>query len=146
MPDPKPYRLTMLLSPQAKDARGAAQALVGAWAKEKGAAVQGVRAEERKLWYPVRQQREATYLHVTLQAAPESIADLFQRLRLEKAVMRHAAYADEAPAGKRLKDVPFRRPETGSRPPDLKTVAPKEKAPLEKLEEKIDEILKEEVL
>jgi ribosomal protein S6 len=149
IPERKTYRLTVLLNPQAADGRAAAESVLREWATATGAAIRELRVEPRKTAYPVRHQSETLALRCAVDAPPSTIADLLPRLAREKAVLRHQALADAVPGGKRLKEVPLRKPGTGERKvdfKDLKTVAPKEKAPIEKLEEKIDEILKEEVL
>ncbi len=144
----KPYRLTILLAPQAsKDERAAVESLVAAWAREQGGEVRPRPAEEkRRLSYPVKGQPQATLLHLGLTALPEKTEELHARLRREKPVMRFRLFAGAALAGKRIGEIPVRKPDTGGRKSDLKTAPAKAKAPIEKLEEKIDEILKEEVL
>lgn len=146
----RPYRLAVLVSAEmSKDERTALESLLSAWASEHGGSVSVLAAEEkRRLGYPIKKSGQATILHFSL-AIPVggNVHELVGRLAREAGVLRTRVFRGAPISGKRVKDVPVRRPETGDRKvADLPTVPLKQKAPLEKLEEKIDEILKEEVL
>lgn len=144
----KPYRLTILLSPQAsKDERAAVESLVAAWAREQGGEVRPRPAEEkRRLSYNVGGQPQATLIQLGLTALPEKAEELRARLQREKQVLRFRLFSGKVAEGKRIGEIPVRKGDVAGRKSDLKTAPVKVKAPIEKLEEKIDEILKEEVL
>lgn len=153
----QPYRLTVLLHPQSSPAeRTALEDLVKSWVRDHQGEVRALTLEEKekgKLAYAIRHQAAAPRLHAAFTAPPAGVRGLADRLRLEQRVLRARLWRGEVPLGKRLKDLPPRKPETGSRrleagdrKPDLKAAPAKEKVSLEKLEEKIEEILKEEVL
>ncbi len=145
--EPQPYRVRLLLSTRATSAeRKAVESLLSSWVSEHGGSVQAVTAEEkRKLSYPIRKEAQAVVLHASFRAPPDDIQDLTARLARETAVLRSRLFRGEVLPGKRIQEVPLRKPEAeaGKSP---RATPRKEKVPLEKLEEKIDEILKEEVL
>lgn len=141
----QPYRVTLLLNPRASGAeRKAVESFLSSWAGEHGGRVRDVTTEDkRKLAYPVRLQSQVVLLRASLDVPPDQVRDLSTRLTREASVLRFRLFRGAAAAGKRLRDVPLRKAEEAA---GVKTAPRKEKAPLEKLEEKIDEILKEEVL
>lgn len=147
MAEVRPYRLTLLLHPQStRGEREAVTALVDTWVRDRGGKVQSVTTgEERKLSYPIAHQQETVAIEAAFSAPPADLADLRTRLAREKRILRARLFAGSAPSGKRLRDLP--QPTRGA-PQGAKATmkAPKEKVPLEKLGEKIEEILKEEVL
>lgn len=147
MVDLKPYRLAVLLQPQVSaEERARVGTVVQSWATERGGRATVARTEERRrLAYPVRLHRQATVVHVDLKVPSTQVQELAVQLRQSPEVLRVRIVGGGRPTGKRLADVPPKRPDAAGAAP-LKTAPPKEKAPIEKLEEKIDEILKEEVL
>lgn len=147
MADLQPYRLAVLLQPQVSaEERARIDTLVQSWATERGGRATVARTEERRrLAYPVRSQRQATVVHVDLTIPRMQVQELAATLRQSPEVLRVRVVGGVRPTGKRLSEVPPKRPDAATTP-SLKTLPPKEKVPIEKLEEKIDEILKEEVL
>lgn len=145
----EPYRLHVLVSAQASpDERNTLQSLLAEWAREHGGSFSVLASEEgRRLAYPVKKHGQATVFQFSLAAPADDIRELPRRLSREASVLRVRVFRGALLPGKRVKDIPLRRPEAGDRKAvDLPTVPVKPKVPIEKLEEKIDEILKEEVL
>lgn len=149
MSDPRLYRLAVLVSAQAsKDERNALETLLTSWASEHGGSASALTVEEkRRLAYPVKKHGQATVLHFSLIVPTGNVQELPGRLAREASVLRARVFRGASLPGKRIKDVPLRKPEVGDRKAaDMPALPAKPKAPIEKLEEKIDEILKEEVL
>ena len=147
MPDLRPYRLSVLLNPQASRAeREAVESFVKTWAQEHHGTVDAIQIDEgRKLAYEIAHHLQPIHVQARVSVPPDSARELADRLRLERGVLRARLWSGAGPSGKRLKDVPTKKPETAPVPAKKPTPA-KEKVPLEKLEEKIEEILGEEVL
>lgn len=144
--DVHPYRLSVLLHPQSsRPEREAVEECISAWMRDHTGELRSLTRDERQRFaYPVAHQLQAIHLRVRFAASPSAVQALADLLRLQQKVLRVRLWKGETPDGKRLAEVPVRRPEETSRKTELK--ATKEKAPLEKLEEKIEEILEEEVL
>lgn len=143
------YRLTVLLHPESSaEERAGVEALVGTWAGDHAGTVRNVAAGEKKLAYAVKHQGQATVLSLLLSASPEAVSDLLAQLGRRPHVLRARLFRGEIPAGKRLRDLPPKKREAKRAAPAAKVArkAAKRKAPIEKLGEKIDEILEEEVL
>lgn len=140
------YRLTLLLDPQStREERGTIEGLVNSWVGDHHGSVQSLRTEEpRRLAYEIGHQPQALQLHAVFQAPGETIQELAARLRREKRVLRARLWHGELPSGRRVRDLPAKRPDGAALPEKKAPVKPK--APLEKLEEKIEEILEEKVL
>ncbi|MDP3685946.1 MAG: hypothetical protein Q8R32_03905, partial [bacterium] len=82
----------------------------------------------------------------TVFTAPgEQIRELLERLGRQTTVLRARLWSGEPPGGKRLAEIPDKRALGRERAPEEKARG-KEKVSLEKLDEKIEEVLKEEVL
>lgn len=147
MQDLPTYRLTALLHPQSSVAeRTAVEDFVRSWVREHGGDVRALRVEDKtKLAYDIRHQQNTARLQAVFVVPPADVRGLVDRLKLEQRVLRARLWRGEMAAGRRLKDVPVKRPEPAGLP-ERKPVPTKEKVPLEKLEEKIEEILGEEVL
>ena len=145
MPDLRPYRLTILLNPQtSRDERGAVESLVKTWVADHHGEVRSLTVEEkRKLAYDIAHHRQATQVRAVFTAPGEQLRELLQRLDRETAVLRTRLWSGNPPGGKRLAEAPDKR--TAGRAPEEKPRG-KEKVSLEKLDEKIEEVLKEEVL
>lgn len=147
MTDLRPYRLTLLLHPETSSTeRRAVEDLVTAWVEKHHGTIHSVAVDEkRKLAYGVAHHRVVPHLHAAFTAPPDTVHELGEHLRLQQRILRTRLWSGTLPTGKRLKDLPPRKPETAGAPEKTgRTV--KTKAPLTKLEEKITEILKEEVL
>ena len=147
MPDLRPYRLTILLDPQSsRDERGAVESLVKTWVADHHGDVRSLTVEEkRKLAYAVAHQRQATQVRAVFTAPGEQIRELLERLGRESKVLRARLWSREPPTGKRLAEVLDRKPASAERAPEEKARG-KGKVSLEKLDEKIEEILEEKVL
>lgn len=147
MADLRPYRLTLLLHPESSSTeRHAVEELVTSWVKKHRGEIRSLAVEEkRKLAYGVAHHPVVPHLHAAFTAPPDVIRELGDHLRLQQRILRTRLWSGTLPTGKRLKDLPPRKPEAAGGP-EKKGRTPKAKAPLEKLEEKITEILKEEVL
>lgn len=147
MLDLRPYRLTILLNPQSsRDERGAVESLVKTWVADHHGEVRSLTVEEkRKLAYAIAHQRQATQVRAVFTAPGEQLRELLERLGREGAVLRTRLWSGEPPSGKRLAEASDKRVPARGRAPEEKTHG-KEKVSLEKLDEKIEEVLKEEVL
>lgn len=152
MADIRPYRLTILLHPQSSGAeREAVESLVKNWVGEhKGEVKKLTTADKQKLAYPVAHQSQVTAVHATFSAETENIRDLVHRLSRESRVLRARVFQGEAPSGKHIREIPVKKVDAARKGPvgpvSKEKEVVKEKVPLEKLEEKIEEILEEEVL
>jgi ribosomal protein S6 len=146
MESAKPYSLTLLLHPQASaKEREEVETLVRGWIEQREGTVGTVTHDQkRRLAYPIMHTQQATYTTVQFSLAPQDMSDLRERLHRQKKLLRFVVFQQAPREGKGLKDIPLRPTMTD------KTGGPavpkKEKASLEKLDEKIGEILKEEVL
>lgn len=140
MADLRPYRLTILLHPErAREARSAVEALVKTWVTDHHGDVRSLTVEEkRRLAYAIGHAREATRVRATFTAPGEQVRELLERLGREASVLRTRLWSGETPTGKRLAEVLEKR--AGEKPRG------KPKVGIEKLDEKIEEVLKEEVL
>lgn len=147
MPDLRPYRLTILLNPQSsRDERGAVESLVKTWVADHQGEVRSLTVEEkRKLAYAIAHQRQTTQVRAVFTAPGEQLRELLERLTRETAVLRTRLWSGEPPSGKRLAEAPDKRSLSKERAPEEKPHG-KAKVSLEKLDEKIEEVLKEEVL
>lgn len=139
------YSLTILLHPQATTAeRSDVESTVRSWVEERQGTVTNVAQDQkRRLAYPVHHVQQATVTLIRFQTPAGSLSDLQEKLRREKKVLRFAihAYTPRTEA-KTLKDIPLRPAAPEKAPAGPK----KEKAAIGKLDEKIEEILEEEVL
>jgi ribosomal protein S6 len=138
------YLLTLLLHPQASSKeREEAETTVRTWAEAHGGNVTHTTSEQkRRLSYPIRHHQQATFTHLRVELPPTEWSELTDKLRRQKKILRFSFYKHTPRGeGKTLKDLPPRSAMAA------KPGAPKkEKAPLKKLDEKIEEILGEEVL
>lgn len=146
MSAPRPYTLSVLLHPDADSkTRASLESTVRSWVEERGGTIgQATHASARRLAYPIRHAESAANTTVLFQLAPQEMSDLRTKLGRETGVLRFAIYQQlpRTTGRKTLADVPLRTPAG-----PLPASAPKkEKVSLEKLDEKIAEILKEEVL
>lgn len=139
-----PYSLTLLLHPQASTKeREEVETLVRGWIEQRSGTVGTVSHEQkRRLAFPIAHVHQATYTTVRFTLEPQDFADLRDRLHRQKKLLRFSLFQEPAREGKALKDVPF-RPASAEKTP---ATPKKEKASIEKIDEKIQEILGEEVL
>jgi ribosomal protein S6 len=146
MSDIRPYALTVLVHPQASTReREDVETIVKSWVEERSGNVTSVTHDQkRRLAYPVQHTHQATYTTMRFQMPAHDVRDLANRLQREKKVLRFAIH-QQAPRTetRTLKDVPLR---TAAEPLKAVTTPKKEKASIEKLDQKIEEILEEEVL
>lgn len=142
------YRLTILLDPEiSREERGAVESLVNAWVQDRKGELRALTAEEkRKLSYEIAHKRQAVQIRAVFTAPGQDIGELLQRLGRESKVLRTRLMSGERPTGKRLADVAEKKL-GGERPaPAGEKTRGKPKVALEKLDEKIEEILEEKVL
>ena len=146
MSDVRTYRLTILLNPDAsRDERGAVESLVSTWVRDRKGDVKTLAAEEkRKLAYDIAHKRQAVQIRAVFTAAGTDIGELLARLDREGNVLRTRLMRGERSAGKRLAEV-LEKKMADERPMGEKPRG-KPKVTLEKLDEKIEEILEEKVL
>lgn len=137
----------ILLDPQSsRDERGAVESLVKAWVTDHRGEVRSLAVDEkRRLAYGIASQRQATQVRAVITAPGEQIQELLARLSREGKVLRTRLWSGEPPGGKRLAEVAEKRFTGAERAPEEKARG-KEKVSLEKLDEKIEEILEEKVL
>lgn len=142
----RPYVLTILVNPQAaEEEQNAVEATLRSWIQERQGTVMNVRKElKRTLSYAVKHARLANLTAVHFQLPPQELKDLAEKLKRQEAVLRFGIQQKLPRSGeaKTLKDVPTRTVE----PQKTSSVPKKEKVGLEKLDEKIEEILEEKVL
>lgn len=141
----RPYSLVILVHPQASPKeRDEAESLVRSWVEERKGTVQHVSHEpKRRLSYPMSHAHQATYTTMRFAMAPEPFAELEEKLHRQKKVLRtFLRQVSPRAEGKTLKDAPL-RPGAAEK---VLAAPKKEKASLEKLDQKIEEILGEEVL
>lgn len=146
MVNAQPYSLTLLLHPQASTKEQEdVETLVRGWIEQREGTVGTVTHEQkRRLAYPITHAHQATYTRVPFSLGPQDMSDLRERLQRQKKVLRFVVFQQAPREGKGLKDVPL-RPVMADKAGGA-AIPKKEKASLEKLDEKIGEILKEEVL
>lgn len=148
MNDSRPYILMALVHPQASTKeRDEVESSVRAWVEERSGTVMTVTHDQkRRLAYPIRHVQQATATTMRFQLPAQDLTDLQNRLGRQKKVLRFVIFQQEPRAEvKTLKDVPLRP--LSAEPEKTPVAAPKkEKASIEKLDEKIEEILGEEVL
>lgn len=140
----RPYVLTLLVNSQATPTDvEAVEKVAREWIETRQGTIERVTHEERRpLAYAMKHAQQATYTHLRFQMPPQDLKDLREKLARNTTVLRMRVQQKLARAeGKTLRDLPPRGAE------GLKmTTAKKEKAGLEKLDEKIEEILEEKVL
>jgi len=141
--------LTLLIHPQAESQeRNEIENLVKTWLEShEGSIKDTVRDEKKRLAYVVGHTQQVILVTIYFEHSGEKIGDLEGKLKRQKKVLRFRLYQKAARGeGKTLKDAPARSAQPAT--PDKSTPAApaKEKAPMEKLDEKIEEILEEEVL
>lgn len=146
MASTQPYSLTLLLHPQASTKeRDEVETLVRGWIEQREGTVGTVTHDQkRRLAYPITHTQQATYTTVQFSLVPQDMSDLRERLQRQKKLLRFVVFQQAAREGKGLKDVPLRPVVTDKN--GAAATPKKEKASLEKLDEKLGEILKEEVL
>lgn len=142
----KPYVLTVLVNPQAPvEEQQAIESLARSWVEEhQGAVVDIAREPKRTLAYPIKHARQANFTHLRFDLPPQELHDLRDKIARQQAVLRLRIQQKAARGeGKTLRDVP---PLRGTDAPKAPLAPKKEKVGLEKLDEKIEEILEEKVL
>lgn len=136
----------MLLDPDtSRDERGAVESLVNTWVHDRKGDVRTLAAEEkRKLSYDIAHKRQALHIRAVFTAPGQDIGELLERLGREGKVLRTRLVSGERPTGKRLADIAEKK--FGGERPVAEKARGKPKVTLEKLDEKIEEILEEKVL
>ena len=145
----KPYLLTLLIHPQVElDEKNSIEKLVSNWLEERGGNVKEVKTEEkRRVAYTIGHTQQVLLMNINFEFSGEKLAELDDKLRRQKKVLRFRLFQTEPRGeGKTLKDAPARNAIQKTEKEPASTLPAKEKAPIENLDEKIEEILTEEVL
>ncbi len=144
-----PYFLTILMHPQASTReQEEIEKLVHTWVGEhEGSVGATTRDLKRRLAYPIRHLHQAHYTMMRCELPIQNLTDLHERVVRQKKVLRFAAYQQPPRSeGKTLKDVPLRPTVADAGKPAAVPAPKKEKASIEKLDAKIQEILEEKML
>jgi len=145
----KPYLLTLLIHPQVEsDEKDSIEKLVRNWLEEHGGNIKDVKVEEkRRVAYTIGHTQQVLLMNIAFEFSGEKLAELDGKLRRQKKVLRFRIFqTNPRGEGKTLKDAPARNANQKTEKEVVSNVPAKEKAPIEKLDEKIEEILEEEVL
>lgn len=147
----KPYLLTLLIHPQADaDEKHEIEKLVKSWLAEKGGEIKDVKVEEkRRVAYTIGHTQQVALMNIMFEFSGEKLNDLIAKLGRQKKVLRFRMYQRPFRGeGKTIKDIPTRSmlQQASKEAAAQSTLPPAEKAPLAKLDEKIEEILEEKVL
>lgn len=147
----KPYLLTLLIHPQADaDEKFEIEKLVKSWLSERGGEIKDVKVEEkRRVAYTIGHTQQVALMNIIFEFSGEKLSELDAKLRRQKKILRFRMYQKKArPEGKTIKDIPTRSmlQQASKEAASGSNLPPVEKAPLAKLDEKIEEILEEKVL
>lgn len=145
----KPYLLTLLIHPQAEqDEKNDIEKLIKGWLEERGGNIQEIKTEEkRRVAYTIGHTQQVFLMNINFAFSGEKLAELDGKLRRQKKVLRFRIFQTEPRnEEKTLKDASPRNTTQKTEKGTVSVVPAKEKAPIEKLDEKIEEILVEEVL
>ena len=144
MSELRPYTVRLLLHPDTdSETRAGLEAMVRSWVEERGGTLGPLStATPRRLAYPIQHIQNAVVTTVTFRLPAQDLHDLRAQLQRAKGLLRCALYQQppRTPGRKTLGDLP---PRSAA---GLAPAPKKEKASLEKLDEKIEEILEEKVL
>lgn len=104
--------------------------------------------EKRKLAYPVNHIRQGTYVITEFDMEPAEVAAVERTLQLEKAVLRHIIVKAHKKTAKEMEQEARRRTEHLEKPVERQPARPAEpikEISKEELEEKLEEILKDDM-
>jgi ribosomal protein S6 len=145
----KPYLLTLLIHPQVElDEKNDIEKLIRTWLEERGGNIKEIKTEEKhRVAYTIGHTQQVLLMNINFEFSGENLAELDGKLRRQKKVLRFRIFQTEPRGeGKTLKDATARNAVQKNEKEVASTIPAKEKAPIEKLDEKIEEILVEEVL
>jgi len=140
------YELTYIINPNLSEAEVAAQAdKVRGFINDFGGEVKNEKLQEkRRLAYPVKKQGFGFYVTIDFNLAPENVAELDNKIKLEQVVLRHLLITKEI-----IKETPRKpyvaRPKEKIAPGFLKSTAPEkqEKIKIEEIDKKLEELLEQ---
>jgi len=148
MNEKKSYILTILVNPQAESGeRNEIESLVKSWIeKQDGKVNDVVRDDKKRMAYVIDHTQQAVLIKFFFEVDGSNIADLQGKLKRQKRVLRFRLFKKEPrkPDEKTLKDIPAKSAQIEK--VEAQPSQSSQKAPIEKLDEKIEEILEEEVL
>lgn len=104
--------------------------------------------EKRKLAYPVNHIRQGTYVVTEFDMEPAEVAAVERTLQLEKAILRHIIVKAHKKTAKEMEQEARRRTEHFAKRAERQPVQPTEpvkEISKEELEEKLEEILKDDM-
>jgi len=139
----KIYELTCLISPDSseKDLKNLIQGIKNFIANEKGVLKKETNPVKQELGYPIKEKNEAFLVNFTIELNPESLERLEKDLKEKKEILRYIILVRKSE-----KEIPIK---TKKKPEELivdkkeEEIKRPEKIELEKIDEKIEEILKE---
>lgn len=104
--------------------------------------------EKRKLAYPVNHVRQGTYVVTEFDMEPAEVAVVERTLQLDKMILRHIIIKAHKKTAKEMEQEARRRTEQYAKPTERHPEQPAEpakKITTEELEEKLEEILKDDM-
>lgn len=133
----KNYELVCLISPDlsAEEANALSEKIVGFIPDLKGLVLNNPEPERKKLSYAINKKLEAFLVSLEFSLLPEKIKELKQNISSEKQILRHiiVAKATERKKAKKVRQLPKEKAIAKEK---------EKKVEIEKINEKIDEILK----
>jgi|GEM_PF-3151609 len=147
----KPYLLTLLIHPQAEaEEKHEIEKVIKDWLSENGGEIKDIKTEDkRRISYTIGHTQQVALTNILFEFPGTKLNDLTAKLRRQKKILRFRVYQHAFRAeGKTIKDIPTRSmlQQATKEAAAQSTLPPVEKAPLAKLDEKIEEILEEKVL
>lgn len=144
----KSYILTVLVHPQAESKeKNEIETLVKSWVESQEGKINEVTKDDKKrMAYIIDHSQQVVLMKFFFEVNGSDIVQLQEKLKRQKKVLRIRLFNKEMrkPDEKTLKDIPTKSALQGK--PEAQPSQSSQKAPIEKLDEKIDEILEEEVL
>jgi ribosomal protein S6 len=136
----KNYELAYIITPDlsAEEAKTLSEKMAGFVSELSGAVLHNADPEKRKLGYPIKGKIEAWLASLEFSLLPEKTIELKKKVISENQILRHLMVAK---AKKRIKPKKIRQL-ADREPKEKKEGAAEEKVDIEKINEKIDEILK----
>ncbi len=100
-PEPRPYELMVLISPEVTDEALAAEVdRISGIITDQGGTVTHIKRDtpwgRRRLAYPIKNFRDATYVLYHFRVAPRRVAEIDRELRLDERVIRYLLVEDKA--------------------------------------------------
>lgn len=152
MKETRPYLLTVLLHPQTTSREvEAVETLVRTWVEGHEGNVQNVQHQEkRRIAYEISHTQQVSQTTVAFELPATPLEDLQNKLKRQKRVLRFRLF-QQTPRSNDVKTLKDALAQQKAAAAEKEATAahgglPKEKASIEKLDEKLGEILEEEVL